>query len=227
MRAERDSSPGIWIRRACQRSFQRPGRTVYPTFWSANDRQVEISLNYESGVAAGVNLEDETGEWASFDASFDGIDTGSPYTFYVVSPASAFVWPSKERGAVSVRILGSQTPTAASLDEDAQIIVAKSEEYSSIPENVDVTFSHITAYGRLTLKNLPVSDGVTVKAVQLVSEDKPFAGEWYYNFSDGSTSEKEASSSLMLNTEGIDVLGAIPYGSPAPRSAAWRDVPLR
>ena len=164
------------------------GRTVYPTFWSANDRQVEISLNYESGVAAGVNLEDETGEWASFDASFDGIDTGSPYTFYVVSPASAFVWPSKERGAVSVRILGSQTPTAASLDEDAQIIVAKSEEYSSIPENVDVTFSHITAYGRLTLKNLPVSDGVTVKAVQLVSEDKPFAGEWYYDFSDGSTS---------------------------------------
>lgn len=186
------------------------GRTVYPTFWSANDRQVEISLNYESGVAAGVNLEDETGEWASFDATFDGIDTESPYTFYVVSPASAFVWPSQERGAVSVRILGSQTPTTASLDEDAQIIVAESEEYSSIPENVDVTFSHITAYGRLTLKNLPVSDGVTVKAVQLVSEDKPFAGEWYYNFSDGSTSEKEASSSLMLNTEGIDVLGGDP-----------------
>ena len=40
------------------------GRTIYPTRWSENDSRVMISLNYESGVVAGVNRQDETGEWA-------------------------------------------------------------------------------------------------------------------------------------------------------------------
>lgn len=186
------------------------GRTIYPTRWSENDSRVMISLNYESGVVAGVNRQDETGEWASFDAGFDDIDTQSPYVFYVVSPADAFVWPSAEREAVSIRILGSQTPTAASLDENAQIIVAQSDSYSSIPTDVDVKFGHITAYGRLTLKNLSLAQGVSVVAVKILCDEQPIAGEWYYHFNNGSIEAKEPSSSLIINTANINVAAQDP-----------------
>ena len=186
------------------------GQTIYPTLWSGNDSRVMVSLNYESGVVAGVNREDDEGHWASFDASFSEIATTTPYVFYVVSPSTAFLWPSNSRDAVSVTVPGSQTPTAASPDELAQIIVAHSESYSELPSDVDVTFEHITAYGRLTLKNISPAEGVTVQAVNILSEDQPLAGDWYYSFSDGSISPKEASSSLIINTRNIDVAGQDP-----------------
>ena len=186
------------------------GRTIYPTRWSENDSQVMVSLNYESGVVAGVNRQDEAGQRASFDASFSGVDTQSPYVFYVVSPADAFVWPSADREAVSIRILGTQTPTAASLDEHAQIIVAESDSYTSLPENVDVEFKHITAYGRLTLKNISAPQNVSVVAVKIKCDEQPIAGEWYYHFNDGSIAVKEPSSSLIINTGNINVVGQDP-----------------
>ena len=186
------------------------GRTCYPTRWSENDSQVMISLNYESGVVAGVNLKDNDGKQASFDASFSGVETQAPYVFYIVSPSEAFLWPSSERESVSVTIPGSQTPTAASLDERGQIIVAQSASLSSIPESVDVNFSHITAYGRLTLKNLSLPGGVTVRSVQILSEDQPLAGSWYYNFQDGSIAPKETSSSILIDAGNINVAAEDP-----------------
>ena len=186
------------------------GHKYYPTRWSENDSQVMISLNYESGVIAGINLEDEEGKQASFDASFSGVETQAPYVFYIVSPSEAFLWPSSERESVSVTIPGSQTPTAASLDERGQIIVAQSASLSSIPENVDVSFGHITAYGQLTLTNLSLPSGVTVKSVQILSEDQPLAGSWYYNFQDGSIAPKETSSSLMIDASNINVAAEDP-----------------
>ena len=186
------------------------GRTYYPTRWSGNDSQVMISLNFESGVVAGVNRNDEAGKQASFDASFTSIDTQAPYVFYIVSPSEAFLWPSSERESVSVTIPGAQAPSSASPDEASQIIVAKSASHSSIPENVDVGFTHITAYGRLTLKNLPLASGVTVNSVQIISEDQPLAGSWYYSFQDGSISEKETSSSIILDVSSVNVAGEEP-----------------
>lgn len=185
------------------------GNVTYPTYWTENDSQVKISLNYESSVVAAVNADspDQEGhiQKSSFDAAFDGIDTQSPYKFYVVSPASAMLWPSAERGAVSVQILANQTPTAQSIDEAAQIIVAESEAYTELPEAVDVHFGHLTAYGKLTFKNVTVPQGATVKSVKLISEEQPLSGDWYYKFEDQSMEQKEASSSLVIKTDNIDL----------------------
>lgn len=185
------------------------GNVIYRTYWTENDSQVKISLNYESSVVAAVNPEeqDESGNIfrSSFDAAFDGIDTQNPYKFYVVSPASALLWPSAERGAVSVHILAQQTPTAASIDEAAQIIVAESASYTTLPDAVDVHFGHLTGYGKLTLKNVNVPQGASVKSVTLLSEDQPLSGDWYYKFEDGSFEQKESSSSLIIKTDNINI----------------------
>ena len=185
------------------------GNVSYHTYWTENDREVKISLNYEYSVSAAVNKEDEDADGhvlkSSFDAAFDGIETESPYTFYVVSPATALLWASAERQGVSVFINAEQTPTAASIDENAQILVAKSEAYPELPDNVDVHFSHLTAYGKLTLKNVTVPEGTSVTSVRLISEEQPLSGSWYYKFDDSESEQKEASSSLLIKTDNIDL----------------------
>ena len=173
------------------------GVATYPTRWTANDTEVAISLNYETAIAAGVVPSADFTQ-ADFEADFAESKASAPYTFYVLSPASALKAVSASRKALTVEIPAVQTPIATSVDEAAQILVAKSAESQTLPEKVDVHFAHLTGYGRLTLKNLP--EGVT--SVTLVSPEQPWAGTWYYNTEDGSVEAKEASSSITLKTDG-------------------------
>ena len=171
----------------------------YPTLWTENDTEVGISLNFASSVAAAVVPSDNFVR-ADFDADFSDVETDAPYTFYVLSPASALTAVSESRKALTFTIPAVQTPSANSADEAAQLLVAKSEAYETMPEKVDVHFSHLTAYGRLTLKNLPES--VTVSSVSLVSPEQPWTGTWYYDTDKGTIEAKEASSSITIKTDG-------------------------
>lgn len=212
------------------------GAVTYPCYWTAADTQVKISLNYEYAVVADVNAEETDGSGhitrASFDASFDDIDTTNPYTFYLVSPASAFLWASPGRESVSVNISSNQTPTAASADEAAMVLVAKSSPYTSIPADVNVSFHHITSYGKLTLTgvvNNPLfPEGETVTSVTLLTQDEPVSGTWYYYLSDGSVAEKEGACSIVINTTGINVLGGDPvWFAAAPASLAGKQLTVK
>ena len=212
------------------------GTVRYPCYWTSNDSQIRISLNYEYAVTAGVNTDetDAAGHItrSSFDATFDGVDTVNPYTFYLVSPADAFLWASPEREAVSVTIGAAQKPSASSVDEKTQILVAKSDSYSAIPENVTVDFKHITSYGKLTLNGLsdnPAFPGnASLTSVTLISEDQPLAGSWYYHFSDGSIAEKEGSNSIIVDTGDLDVVGGDPvWFAAAPVAMAGRKLTVR
>ncbi|MBQ2091647.1 MAG: hypothetical protein II473_00495, partial [Clostridia bacterium] len=84
------------------------GNVTYPCYWTSNDTQVKISLNYEYAVVAGVNTDETDTDGniirSSFDASFSGIETTGPYNFYLVSPADALLWASADRNSVSVNI---------------------------------------------------------------------------------------------------------------------------
>ena len=174
------------------------GIATYPTRWTANDTEVAISLNYAPAVKAAVLPSSDFVE-AEFDADFKDVDATAPYTFYVLSPASALEAVSQSRKALTFRIPAVQTPLASSADETAQLLVAKSAESQTLPENVDVHFAHLTGYGRLTLKNLPAD--AEVSSVTLISEEQPWAGTWYYNTEDGSIEAKEGSSSITVKTD--------------------------
>lgn len=212
------------------------GNVSYPCYWTENDRQVKISLNYEYAVTAGVNTDetDEAGHItrSSFDASFDGIEASNPYSFYLVSPADALLWTSAERDAVSVSVNANQTPGSSSVDEAAMVLVAKSDSYEALPSNVEVDFSHITSYGKLTLtgldKNVSYPSDAALTTVTLISEEQPIAGSWYYFFSDGNVSEKEGTSSIVLDVSGIDVTGgAAVWFAAAPASLAGKPLTVR
>ena len=170
---------------------------VYQTLWTENDSDILLSLNYGKAEASAVTPSAD-GTTASFEASFDASATSAPYTFYAVSPASAARAISPSRSAWSVYIAASQRPSALSVDEDAQLLVAKSAASATLPGEVDLHFSHLTAYGRIALKNLELGDAAVSK-VDLVFST-PVVGEWYWG-EDGALTANGDSHTITLDTD--------------------------
>lgn len=187
-------------------AFGEPDGTTYPTLWTENDTEVSISMNLETPVAASV-IASANYTRASFSADFP-VSAAGPYTFYVVSPATAVHSISASRKAWNIQIPAIQTPLPGSVSEDAQVIVAKSEAMDDIPETVDVQFEHLTAYGCMTLKNVDKAleangfGGATILSVDITSEEA-FAGSWYYHVEDGTMEQKDPSFTVTLKLSDV------------------------
>ena len=170
---------------------------VYQTLWTENDTDVLLSLNYGKAASSAITRSAD-GKTASFEASFDAAAAKAPYTFYAVSPASAARAISPSRNAWSVYIAAEQTPSALSVDEAAQLLVAKSAASATLPDEVDLHFAHLTAYGRVALRNLELGEA-TVQKVELTF-GTPVVGEWYWG-EDGTLTENGASHTITLHTD--------------------------
>ena len=170
---------------------------VYQTLWTENDSDVLLSLNYGKAEASAVTPSAD-GTTATFEASFDASAASAPYTFYAVSPASAARAISPSRSAWSVYIAADQKPLATSVDEAAQLLVAKSAASTTLPAEVNLHFSHLTAYGRIALKNLDLGEAVVNKAELVFSS--PVVGEWYWA-EDGTLTSNGASHTITLDTD--------------------------
>ncbi|MBR1576276.1 MAG: Ig-like domain-containing protein [Bacteroidales bacterium] len=185
-------------------AFTDPEGTIYPVLWTANDKKVKLMLNMVSSSDADVTPAADF-KTARFTASFR--DT-TVYTFFAISPASAWLSATEKVSDATVYRLGitvptSQTPTAKSVDEAAQILVAQSKTYqfddfAPVTETVTFNFKHWTAYGKLALTNLELGDA-KIEAVDLTSEE-PWAGRWNYFFSDGTSTANSASNTITVNT---------------------------
>lgn len=175
-----------------------------PTLWTDNDTELKLSLNYGSAIAASVTPSQDHAT-ASFDAAIDFTGLTGPYTFYAVSPSSSAKALSPSRQSWKVSIPCEQTPSALSADEDAIIVAASSEPFASATQisNVNLSFTHLTAYGRFSLANLALEEGESVSAVEL-TVTTPLVGDWYWacEESEGAHSllDYGASSTLTINT---------------------------
>ena len=178
-------------------AFAEAVNGVYETRWTANDSDILLSLNYGKAEKSAVKVSAD-GRTATFEAAFDGSSASAPYTFYAVSPASAARAISPSRKAWSVSIAAEQTPSALSVDESAQLLVAKSAAVTELPDEVDLHFSHLTAYGRISLKNLALEEAKVLK-VDLVFST-PVVGEWYWG-EDGTITANGDSHTITLHTD--------------------------
>ena len=172
----------------------------WPTLWTDNDSELKISLNYGSALAAQVTPSQDH-QSASFSASIDFTGLQGPFTYYAVSPSSAAKALSPSREAWKVTIPSVQTPASGSPDEGALILASASASYdtASEAEVIDLYFSHLTAYGCMSLSNLALQQGETVSAVEL-TVTTPVVGDWYWRCSDASLTDYGASSTLIINT---------------------------
>lgn len=164
----------------------------YPVLWTTKEK-VALFYNSQTGDQGWTNggqyvavNPSADGHTAGFSASFT--DDGSrSHSFYAMSPLSAFKWMGNEDwngDGADEKILYAiiphdQIPVPGTCDEKAQIVFAK-EEFSEFPDKVDLTFSHMTAYGLITSLSLP--EEATEIVGLTIESDKFLSGEIYCNY---------------------------------------------
>lgn len=177
-------------------AFGEPDGTRYPTLWTANDEKVKVSLNYATALDAKVTPAADF-KTANFSVEIKDDETNA-YTFYSVSPASAAISINSSYKSWNINFPSSQTPSETSVDENAQILVAQTEEFTEFPTSVKMNYTHLTAYGKMSLLNLNL-DGATINSISLTAS-KNWAGRWYYYPETGSVSESSASATITIET---------------------------
>ncbi len=178
----------------------------YPTYWTDNDSKVAVSLNLSKPLEIDV-----TPSADYLNARFSGdfpVDGSAPYTFYLLSPSSVAESASASRNCWNILIPAIQTPSENSVDESSQVLVAKTDPMDAIPSQVEVYFSHLTAYAKVALKNVDKAletadfENPSIVSVDFTSEEA-FAGSWYYNVDDGSVTPKDPSYTVTLKVSDI------------------------
>lgn len=158
--------------------------SAYPTLWTTN-KDVYFSCNEGELKSATPTLVDG-GKSATFSVDFGTVaETGTVYAF---SPVGIFPTPLTG-GFTNINasyedayliIPSEQKPLANSVDEAAQAIVAKAEYDSSNP-NVNMTFNHVVAYGKMAITNFAGS----IKSVSLLFPENVVGTKCYYHYKTG------------------------------------------
>lgn len=180
------------------------GAIEYPTRWSANDTRIAVSLNLNGSRAATVNPSADF-KSATFDAEFPQSEVQAPYTFYALSPYSAAVGATSSHGGWHFAIPTEQTPLATTCDEAAMVLAA-SQEAAAIEDfsEIQMQFTHLTAYGKLTLKNISLPQGADIQSIDLTAS-VPFAGRFYYNFAEQELSESSSSRTITIKMDNLEM----------------------
>lgn len=168
----------------------------YPTLWTGDEK---VGVAYNSGPINKENITSSTdGKSASFEIAFVQDANATSHNFYVISPAEAFLGMNKDSAKGDIKIETTQTPGEGTCDPAAQVIAAshKSETFDT---QVNLAFSHVTAYGNLSII-LPENAGAVSK-ISLTSS-KNIAGRFYYDFN-GSLEESTASATISLLTSKV------------------------
>lgn len=160
--------------------FSTPEDGSYPVVWTANDTQIGVSIN--GGAIQQIAMTPEIGTQNTI-FKIESVPETAQFT--VVSPYSAFKAVDGAEGRVSVSIPATQNSSSASTDEAAQVLVAQSEEYSEVPEQITLSFQHAAAYLHLQFSNAELLGG-ELQSVSFATASTGLVGDFYYKPSDRS-----------------------------------------
>ena len=140
----------------------------YPVLWNQGD-EITVLLASKNATSDSINVcptvtSDRKG--ISFKCEFT--TEAEQDAFCVLYPANSMKSISNVNKTWNLEVPAIQTPLTNGPDPTAQILWARSE-FTEMPEVVDLTFQHVTAYGLLSFKNLAL-DGASVKFVSLSTE---------------------------------------------------------
>lgn len=163
----------------------------YPVLWTA-DQKVALFYNSQTGISSEgyggaqyvTPVPSPDGLTAEFSATFTKEETAS-HSFYAFSPLCALNgmlnenWGTVIKKALYANIPADQVPVPGTCDETAQLIVAHAE-YDTFPEKVELSFSHLSAYGKI--KELSLPEGAKDIVGVTIQSNKVLSGEIYYYY---------------------------------------------
>lgn len=180
----------------------------YPTLWT-DTKGIKISYNKKTSVEATVTPKDGNTKADFTPASSFSDDGSGAHVFYAMSPSSA-QGANISTSYYSWRFLipDTQTPLDGSVDEGAQILYAKYDAGDTFPTAVPFSFSHVTAYGKLSFASLALDGDEDVTSITLTAS-KDWVGQWFYQiaakdtYSEGDFRARDGyvSKKLTLNTD--------------------------
>lgn len=168
--------------------------TAYPTLWTTN-KDVKVSYNYGTGKNATVAPSGDQ-KSAAFTVDITEDTSVTSHAFYALSPASASVSFSSSFKSGTINIPSSQAATATSCDEAAQILAAKSSTMAAFSTNVNLAFSHVTAYGKMSLTNFTLGASETINSISLTAEEN-LTGRYFYYYEDN---DPQSAGELVANS---------------------------
>ena len=159
--------------------FSTPVDGVYPVVWTAKDTQVGVSVN--AGAIQKISMTPGVG---TPNASFSVKGVPETARFTVVSPYSAFKDIDGAQGRVLVNLPATQFSSATSTDEAAQVLVARSENYTNVPQSITLPLQHAAAYLHLQFSHEELL-GAELESVTFATVSTGLVGSFYYKPSDG------------------------------------------
>ena len=174
---------------------ERASGSSLPVLWTKN-QDVRIFPNkFSQAIVASVTPSKDK-KTAKFNGAIQ-IMSSATSAFYLLSPACAFSKVAIEK-TIEVVVPSSQTPTATSPDESAQVLVASTESYHPIPATVSFSPTHLTAYMAISLTNIS-SVGRSPVVTVTAGTDVALSGKMNYNFETGAMSPVSGSTSNSVS----------------------------
>lgn len=194
---------------------------IYPVLWDADD-QIHVTINAQdtgSGnrfISSHETTLSDDGRTASFAVKLVNTIAPDKYVYYAYTPIDKaylstnsthnggyYANPGEDR--VRLWIPTIQTPSATAADRFAHIMYGVSQDCGSYETDPTLHFSHWTAYGKLTLRNMALDAGDAVKTVTLTS-DKYLTGGYVHHALTGATEDSSSthSTELQLATSSVE-----------------------
>ena len=162
----------------------------YPITWAASDEAIELvelltptigDASYKGYASTAYTLSNENAT-AIFSAEVDALTTEGTYDYHALYPQSAYKSANASYKDLYAIIPEVQTPPSdASPAAAATLLYAGSTGHSAQPtSSLAMSFSHITAYGKMTIKNASDAFADPSEEIASVTISVPAGGIYYY-----------------------------------------------
>ena len=198
--------------------FGEKAGSGYPITWAASGEEIELvelltptsgDPSYKGYASSNYTLSNANAT-AIFSAEVDALSTEGTYDYHALYPQSAYKSANTSYKDLYAIIPDTQTPPSdASPAAAATLLYAGSTGHSAQPTSaLNMDFSHITAYGKMTVKNASDAFADSGETISSVSVSVPTGGIYYYwetaNISSVNATKKDA---VTINTDNIDTSG--------------------
>ena len=182
----------------------------YKVSWSNTGEVLRVIQDIDGSLgdyeSTGYSLKNSN-RTAVFTFSLPVDKKGKDYKYYAFYPSSAFKGKSVANKYVYLNLPSTQTSTANSADASASLLFGSMSGFTQQPISLGFSLSHLVAYWKVSISNLPLQRWETVQSVKISIPGKDLAGGADYYFVTGeltavSNSTKSAITVNQSSTSG-------------------------
>lgn len=184
--------------------------------WSESDA-IEVLEKSNKGIEFAASTQCTiTENKAGFTVTLPA-NASTDLTYAAIYPASAFLTDKYgDMTKIKATLPAAQTPTATSFDPAADLMISQPVQKTAQPtaEGISFSFGRVAALAKMTITNLGLVSGETVKQVSFAAAGKKLAGRCYLDLETGKTGElgySNSSERIVLDYSSVTGISAASF----------------